>query len=299
MQQMPELDEQIHRTGLELDTVAQQVETSAAQLDYVPTDPPLSFDFPDLPSRAPAEIDILQTYFQMAEGRRQRLRFLRLLHPEVMKWKKRAHAPTASATARIRITALENLGLGEAHFQFMQETEIKSKGHLEELAQNHPLWEHFQRFDKFGPYLCGCFIAAGGNIFIPCKVSSFWKGMGLDVLPDGTVPRRVRGARDNPRPVPCLPFVSTAGEQIRQQMLRAKGALYAEYLRQRELEDSRFPDKPKMFRFKGALRRTQKLLYACLWYEWRTAYGLPAPEPYAIDHLGHTTLINVSRFYDK
>src|SRR5258708_2298755 len=111
--------------------------------------------------------------------------------------------------------------------------------------------------------------------------------MGLDVLPDGTVPRRVRGRKDTPRRVPCLPHVSRVGEQIRQQILRSGGRLSDFYRIFRARANEKWPDRAKMFNHKSALRLTQKLLYALLWAEWRKAYGLSAPEAYAFAILKH------------
>ena len=99
-----------------------------------------------------------------------------------------------------------------------------------------------------------------------------------------------------------MPHVTKIGEQIRQQINRSSGGkLRAVYDRFRAEEDERFPDKVKLFRFKSALRKTQKVLYACLWREWRLAYGLPAPDPYAFGILKHDngSMIRIEDLYGK
>ena len=125
--------------------------------------------------------------------------------------------------------------------------------------------------------------------------------MGLGLNPDGTVPRRIRGKKIG-KPMPCLPHVSMIGEQIRMQMIRFTGGnLRRRYDAAREIYDAKFPDRPKMYNFKAALRHVQKLLYACLWAAWREGRGLEAPMPYPFIWLGHSqsSMLTISDFYDK
>lgn len=253
---------------------------------------------------------ILRAYFRLEESRRQRLWMQRVWHPETMDWKKRGGPPPMTETKRIRQEELARLGFGESHYGAMGEAETAARATLEGLAREHPLWEHFSKLHLFGPYLCGCFVAAGGDIQRPPTVSAFWRGMGLDLVVVGDVamaPRRLRAnvpvnkaLRDalGDRIIPALPHVTLIGEQIRSQILRGSGNLYQRYLQFKELEP---PDKIKMFRHKSALRKTQKVLYACAWREWRQAYGLPAPDPYAfaiLKHGGDGGPIRFSDLYD-
>lgn len=206
-----------------------------------------------------------------------------------------------SETKRIRIEVLGSMGFGEAHYQRMVDGEQTAKSEMVDLVHYHPLWPHLERIKGFGGYLAGAFIAAGGDIARPGTVSSFWKGMGLDVLPDGTVPRRIRGGKDVDRRIPALPHVTRIGEQIRQQILRSGGKLYDIYVRYKERYTAKYPGRAKMFNHKAALRVTQKILYAALWREWRLAYGLPAPQPYAFDILKHDDggYIRITDLYDE
>ncbi len=244
---------------------------------------------------------ILRAYFRMEEAQRQRLWMERLLHPEKFNWQKQGTPPPISRTKMIRIEELARLGFGEAHYQAMTQSEAESKKELEDLARSHPLWTYFEHLKGFGPYLCGAFIAASGDIERTPTVSAFWKGMGLDLLPDGTVPRRVRGRKDVERRIPALPHVTRIGEQIRTQMLRGGGKLKGIYDRQKEGLKAKYPDRAKLFNHKGALRNTQKILYSCLWREWRLGRGLPAPEPYAFSILKHDSEppIRIEDFYDR
>ena len=262
----------------------------------------------------PLDISITKTYFRLEEAQRQRLWMERIWHPEHFDWKKHGEPPPMTETKRTREESLKDLGFGPDWYDRMAQAEAIARAELEELAQTHVLWPHLRRIKGFGPYLSGALIAASGDIERCSTVASFWKGMGLDVLPlglfttkgkevlpPGAVPRRIRGSIDVVRKVPCLPHVSRVGEQVRQQFLRSGGKLYVHYQQFREQEETNHPQKAKMFRFKSALRKTQKILYACLWEEWRLARHLPAPEPYAFAILKHhdNSRIRMADLYDR
>lgn len=243
--------------------------------------------------------DILRTYFKLEEYQRQRLWLERLLHPENFKWSKGLPPPITN-TKKIRIEVLASMGFGEVYYQRMLDGEQEAKSVITRLVHEHVLWEHIQHIKGFGEYLTGAFIAAGGDITRTPTVSSFWKGMGLDVLANGTVPRRIRGKKDVERRMPALPHVTRIGEQIRQQTLRSNGKLRERYDHYREYYDGKYPDRQKLFNHKAALRAAQKILYGCLWKAWREGYHLPAPAPYAFDILKHDdgSLIRIEDLYD-
>jgi len=48
-----------------------------------------------------------------------------------------------------------------------------------------------------------------------------------------------------------------------------------------------------------AVRKMIKLFLACLWLVWREAEGLPVTKPYAIDRLGHNSLIEPWEMVDR
>lgn len=244
---------------------------------------------------------IQRAYFALEEYQRQRLWLERLIHPEKFKWMKRGAPPAISDAKKRRIDELAKIGLGEARYQELIRLEALAKAELEDLARSHVLWPHFERIKGFGPYLCGAFIAAAGDISRVSTIAQFWSGMGLGMNPDGTVPRRRRTGPKEERTSPCLPFVSRIGDQIRQQINRTPGTkLRAFYEKYREHFDSKYPDRPKMFNFKAALRDTQKLFYAVLLMAWKEAYGQPLamPYPFAIlrHDLGH--MLTIKDFYD-
>lgn len=234
----------------------------------------------------PMDEKITRLYFRLEEAQRQRLWLQRVWHPELFDWKNGGPPPITRAKL-IRRDELSKLGFGEPKYREMAAIEKETKRELEETAQDHVLWPHWDQIKGLSSYSCGAFVAAAGDIERPGTVSSFWRGMGLDVLPDGTVPRRVRGKKTLERRVPCLPHVSRVGEQIRQNVVRSNGALRRLYDHFRARYDTKYPDRPKTFNFRAAVRITQKILYACSWRVWREAYGLPAPMPYAFDILKH------------
>lgn len=240
--------------------------------------------------------EILRAYFRLEEWQSQRMRFERLLHPEKMKWSK--DMPKMSEAKEIRINELEEIGLGENHYKTLVDKEKESRARLEGLARAHPLYDYMEPITGFGDYLIGAFIAAGGDITRPPTVSSFWKGMGLDIV-DGKAPRKVRTKGEGVRRYPALPHVTRIGEQIRQQMLRQNPFYQELYYSHKEDYRRRYPDGPKMFTHKHGLRIGQKILYSCLWKQWRLCYGLAISEPYVYDMLKHDDgrMITLDEFY--
>ena len=241
---------------------------------------------------------ILRTWFRMEKWQEERLRLARVLHPETFTWAKRGAPPKQSWSTLMKVEEWQSIGWNEAMYQKCVDMEAADKAELERLASGHPLGEHFDRLHGLSMYLCGAFIAAGGDIERAPTVSAFWTGMGLGMV-DGKAPRKTRGGKGE---LPAMPHVTKVGEQIRQQIVRVSGGkLRAVYDRFRAEEEERFPDKVKMFRFKSAQRKTQKMLYACLWREWRRAYGLPAPDPYAFGILKHADehMVRIEDLYGK
>jgi len=231
--------------------------------------------------------EILRAYFRLEEYQTHRIRMERMFHPEKFEWKK--EPPPISEAKRRKLEEMERIGFGEAFYQQVLQNEQQTKRELEELVEVHPLWMHIKPIPGFGKYLAGAFIAAGGDITKPDTCSKFWKGMGLDVLPDGSAPRRVRGKKNVERKIPALPHVTKVGEQVRQQMLKLNYFYQSLYERHKEDYQTRYPESRKMFAHKHGLRVAQKVLYSTLWERWRQAYGLPAPFPYVFDILKHSS----------
>ena len=243
--------------------------------------------------------DILRCWMRLTEYERQRLWMERLLHPEKLNWT-HGSPPPITETKMIRIEELGKMGFNEEYYQRMCDGQDLAMASLTVLVEVHPLWVHFTHINGLAQKLAGGFIAAGGDINRCPTASAFWYGMGLDVLPDGTVPRRIRGKTNVERKVPALPHVTQVGEQIRTQIIRTHGELHERYLRYKGEYIEKYPDRPLIFNHKAGLRIPQKQLYACLWSEWRQAYGLPAPWPYAFAILHHDGRpLTIFDLYDK
>jgi len=241
--------------------------------------------------------EILRCYFRLQEYQDQRQRFQRLLHPEELKWEN--GPPKMSKTKQIRIEELKGIGFGEEFYQHMVEGEEKEKANLESLVASHPLRELTERIPGFGLLTNGKYIAASGDITVPPTVSSYWYGMGLDIV-NGKAPRRIRGRKKVERKVPAFPHVTKIGEQIRQQMLKQNPFFQELYYAHKADYLERYPKAPKMFAHKHGLRIAQKILYACLFMKWRELYGLPAPLPYAYDILKHNgRMITLEDYYRR
>jgi len=138
--------------------------------------------------------DILRAFFRYQEAQRQRLRMERLLHPEKFDWKKRGGPPPMTEVKRMRIGELAELGFDEEFYQRMLREEARAERDLCDLAELHPLWPHFSLIKRLRtPLTVGKYVARGGDIARCDTVSAYWKGLGLSVNPDGSVPRKSRG----------------------------------------------------------------------------------------------------------
>jgi hypothetical protein len=243
---------------------------------------------------------ILRCYFRLEEFQMQRLRFESLFHPEKFDWKKKGAPPKISETKKIRIEELKRIGFDEAFYQRMLEGEENEKEEMGHLVELHPLWEWMEPIAGWGFLTGGKYIAVSGDITRTDTMSSFWKGMGLDIV-DGKAPRRIRGRTNVERKVPAMPHVTRIGEQIRKQMMMQNPFYQELYYKHKADYVARYPDRPPMFAHKHGLRIPQKVLYGCLWMKWRECYGLPAPLPYVFDILKHDSgrMITIEDFYRR
>jgi hypothetical protein len=240
--------------------------------------------------------EILRCYVRLQEYQEQRQRFQRLLHPEEIKWEN--SPPKMTRTKQIRVEELKCIGFDEVFYRRMKEGEEREKANLEALVESHPLAEYAMPITGWGLLTLGKYIAASGDITIPPTVSSYWYGMGLDIV-NGKAPRRIR-RKKVARRIPALPHVTKIGEQIRQQMLKQNSFFRELYYDHKADYLERYPKAPKMFAHKHGQRIAQKILYACLFRKWRELYGLPAPLPYPYAILRHNgRMITLEDFYGK
>lgn len=258
----------------------------------------------------------MRAYFRYQECQDQRKRMERLWHPELLKWAK-GKPPTITETKQFRREELAKVGFGEEFYQKMLHLEQETEKELCSLAEMHCLWPHFQHISGIAtPLTTGKYVARGGDIARANTVSGNWKGLGEDLLLDGTVPRRKRGKRFSPkseedeeadteeatdRRIPALPHVTMIGEQIRQQIVKRGRSLKHQYDLHKADYKRRNPDFPKWRLDKHGKRIALKILDSTAWKVWREHYGLPAPDPYAFAILRHPdgNLIRIEDLYDK
>lgn len=267
---------------------------------------------------------IQKAFFRYREIQHQRQRLERIHYPEIMNWEKgNQQPPPRSDTNKVKQEVLSELGFSPAYFWELVDMEDEMLSEFKSLAEQHPLWEHFRWISGLSTTLMVVrYVARGGDVTRCPTVASYWKGLGEDVLPDGSVPRRVRGRAKGERRLPAMPHVTEVGELIRKAILRSnKGRLreiydeekpkYLERHRHQtnkatgDIEMDPQTGKPKetpaLWAHKHGLRIALKILDFCAWKVWREAYGLPVPDPYAFDILKHPQehLIAFADLYDR
>jgi hypothetical protein len=110
---------------------------------------------------------------------------------------------------------------------------------------------------------------------------------------DMRAPRKERGQAG----IPCPPYVPLVGEQLRAQLLKQNKHFYSLY--QHKKGEYLARGWSRMRAHKAAQRFAQKLFYYAFWKEWRACHGLPAPDPYYISILGHTSDISLADFFRR
>lgn len=221
------------------------------------------------------EREIVETFYRLEELERRRARLERL-------WgKTAAERVKPGPTKAIQLQVLTEMGEGEVELAMVLKDREAAKGHLEDLAQQHPLWDNDLRLIKgFGANLAGKLIAASGDITRVTTVSGFWKSFGLDVLPDGTAPRKVRGRKKVERRLPAMPLVLKVSFLLTRQLMMARGKAYGLYLKERAWYEENRPDWPAWRQHKAARRAMEKIFLSCLLERWCQLSGLPFKEPY-------------------
>ena len=64
------------------------------------------------------------------------------------------------------------------------------------------------------------------------------------------------------------------------------------YYEAKERYQKTHPEWTKAHVHLAAMRRMNKIFLCCLWHVWRESLGLPIRQPYAVEYLGHTTVID-------
>lgn len=221
------------------------------------------------------EKQIVETWYYYEENLRLRSALERRLGRISSALPRRA----PSLTKHVQLGVLATLGQGAPELEEYRSGEKEWKGKLEELAKRHPLYSDLSRVKGLGPFLIGCLIAASGDIGATKNVSGYWKSFGLDVLPDGSAPRKMRGKKRVERRLPAMPLVLKVSFLLSRQLLLAKGKAYGLYVKERDWYGRNRPQWPPIRQHKAARRVMEKVFLSCVWERWRNHVGLPAPNP--------------------
>lgn len=198
---------------------------------------------------------------------------------------------------------------------------------IEEEIVQYPIYEHVSEVKGIGPSMAGQLAAFVKPEKAP-YVSSLWKysGYGLDfywqdeegevVAPregyqyvevDGEENKVRKLVRPDPEPgwtlveIPdrrITNWVSPYNSDLKvvvwkvvTQLMQARGAYYAEYLRADEKYARDHPEWTDLHKLRAAKRKVAKLFLSHYWERSRQLHGLSTPPPYAIEKLHHTKYI--------
>jgi hypothetical protein len=198
----------------------------------------------------------------------------------------------------------------------LKETEKYIDGRVATILKGHPAYSWFSRVKGVGKENIGKVVGMV-DIERAGTISALWKFAGFSVE-NGKSPKRAKGEK--------LSYNSQLRSmcwRLATSLLKAKGKFYDYYCVQKDNYYERYTQQgikvvatanlPKKngkkvesegFITEGhvhnqALRKMIKLFLSCLWLEWRQAEGLSMTLPYAIDKLGHDSLIQPEEMTDK
>lgn len=191
-------------------------------------------------------------------------------------------------------------------------------GRCADIIQSHPAYPWFSRVKGIGKENIGKVI---GQIDInkASTISALWKFAGYAPV-DGHAAKRVKGGGK----LEYNSQLRVMSWRLGSSLLRANGkfkdyydaqkARYMENFKSRGIQVVPAASLPKDEQGKRresdvciseghvhnmALRKMIKLFLGCLWLSWRSAAGLPVTQPYAIDKLGHDSLISPEDLVDR
>ena len=189
-------------------------------------------------------------------------------------------------------------------------------GRIASLITKHPTYPWFSKIKGIGKENIGKVVG-----FIDIRkaetISALWHYAGYHVI-DGKAPKRTKGEK--------LTYNSTLRSmcyRLATSLMKGKGSFYELYIAEKtrlakkydtlgikivpaakiKNQKENIPIESKLISegqvHNQALRKMIKIFLGCLWIYWRKAENLPVRDPYAIEKLGHTTLIQPEEMIDK
>jgi len=170
-----------------------------------------------------------------------------------------------------------------------------------------PIWEGWLR------HVRGVDVKLGAQLIAHIQpigdfdnVAKLWAYAGLSVI-DGKAQRRMKGQKSNWNPelkTICFNFgasIEKAGGPYRDLYDRYGArdlAVHPEPIEVKRKDGSTYKDYSKGHMRNRRLRYAEKIFLSHLWQAWREMEGLPVRGPYAIEYLGHTTILSPWAFIE-
>lgn len=201
----------------------------------------------------------------------------------------------------LRVEAGRFLGYPQRIKELKEELIPHLKPEIEELSQQHPLWQDFLcRVKGIGPLLAGLLIGVSGDIEKVESASGFWKSFGI-VIDDETekIKKMVKGEQGKIG----WPLAVAVRGRIRVSVFKTGAAhggyLYELYQRVRDYYDKFRPDWPAGRRLGAAIVVMHKVFLAVFWMEYRRSHGLTAHPPNILFKLGNGKPISAEDLMEK
>lgn len=203
----------------------------------------------------------------------------------------------------------------------IEKTEEYVRGRFKHLMSQHPAHPWFSRIKGVGPENIAKVIG-----FIDIKradsVSSLWRYAGFHVV-DGHAPKPVPGQKLDFNKVLRSMCWRLGSSIVKSGARFGNSHFYVIFIQELDRLNAKFAAKGwkvipaeelpvkggKKYEPEGiisvghvrnmAMRKMIKLFLSCLWQVWREAEGLSTRSPYAIEKLGHTTVIDPWEMVDR
>ncbi|HEW91877.1 MAG TPA: hypothetical protein ENF81_04975 [Thermotogaceae bacterium] len=174
--------------------------------------------------------------------------------------------------------------------EFFQTTEESLEKSIKREIKHEPIYkEFFSKVKGIGPILAAKIMYYIRDIGRFPNVAKLWRYAGLAVI-NGKAETLQRGQKISYRPE----FKATM-YVVGSSMLKARSKYVEIYYAAKDYY-ARNRDWGKQHIHLAAMRKMEKLFLAHLWEVWRQLEGYPIRMPYAVEYLGHTTILTPEMF---